>query len=128
MFRLDQKLANIRAGRYKRGDFILADAKDGDMGPSLTSSGPHRQPDGTWTRYRSRAEFLDQIAAIVKQDIVDIMLTSASNLELLNERARAAIEIGKLKRNTDMPIYEPDREKIDVVANSFVDLAEQLGA
>ena len=86
MKRLDSKLARIRSGHYKRTDFIIADAKDGDMGPSLTSSGPHRQPDGTWTRYRSRAEFLDQITAIVKQDIVDIMLVSASNLELLNER------------------------------------------
>lgn len=33
-------------------------------------------------------------------------------VELLNERARAAQEIGKLKRNTKLPIYEPDREKI----------------
>ena len=32
-------------------------------------------------------------------------------VELLNERAKAAQEIGKLKRSTDMPIYEPDREK-----------------
>ena len=32
-------------------------------------------------------------------------------VELLNERARAAQEIGRLKRSTDMPIYEPDREK-----------------
>ena len=32
-------------------------------------------------------------------------------VELLNERARAAQEIGKLKRNTNLPIYEPDREK-----------------
>jgi chorismate mutase len=31
-------------------------------------------------------------------------------VELLNERARAAQEIGKLKRNTSMPIYEPQRE------------------
>ncbi|MGH9495594.1 MAG: chorismate mutase [Candidatus Sulfotelmatobacter sp.] len=31
---------------------------------------------------------------------------------LINERARAAVEIGKLKRNTAMPIYEPDRERI----------------
>ena len=30
---------------------------------------------------------------------------------LLSERARAAVEIGKLKRNTSMPIYEPDRER-----------------
>jgi len=32
-------------------------------------------------------------------------------VELLNARAQAAHEIGKLKRNTSMPIYEPDREK-----------------
>jgi chorismate mutase len=33
-------------------------------------------------------------------------------VQLLSERARAAMEIGKLKRNTSMPIYEPDRERI----------------
>jgi chorismate mutase len=33
-------------------------------------------------------------------------------IELLNERAHAAREIGKLKRNTSMPIYEPHREKM----------------
>ena len=33
-------------------------------------------------------------------------------VELLNERAHAAREIGKLKRNTSMPIYEPIREKM----------------
>jgi chorismate mutase len=32
-------------------------------------------------------------------------------VELLNERAQAAHEIGKLKRNTSLPIYEPEREK-----------------
>jgi chorismate mutase len=35
---------------------------------------------------------------------------------LLNERASAVVEIGRLKRNTNLPIYEPDREK-EVVAN-----------
>jgi chorismate mutase len=35
---------------------------------------------------------------------------------LINQRAAAAIEIGKLKRNTDLPVYEPDREK-QVFAN-----------
>jgi chorismate mutase-like protein len=33
-------------------------------------------------------------------------------VELISERARAAVEIGKLKRNTSMPIYEPDRERV----------------
>jgi chorismate mutase len=36
---------------------------------------------------------------------------------LLNERAAAAIEIGRLKRNTDLPVYEPDRER-QVIANA----------
>jgi hypothetical protein len=85
MKRLDQKLARILAGKYQSSDFIIADAKDGDMGPSLTSSGPKRAKDGSWTRYRSRAEFLDEIRAIVRQDLLDIMLVSASNLEVLNE-------------------------------------------
>ena len=33
-------------------------------------------------------------------------------VELLNERARAAVEIGRLKRHTSLPIYEPERERI----------------
>lgn len=41
-----------------------------------------------------------------KIDELDLRL-----VDLLNQRARAAQEIGKLKRNTRMPIYEPDREK-----------------
>jgi chorismate mutase len=31
---------------------------------------------------------------------------------LLCERAKAAIAIGKLKRKTSLPIYEPDRERV----------------
>ena len=33
-------------------------------------------------------------------------------VQLLSERARAAVEIGRLKRDTSLPIYEPDRERI----------------
>jgi len=35
---------------------------------------------------------------------------------LLNERASAAVEIGRLKRDTNLPIYEPERER-EVIAN-----------
>jgi len=35
---------------------------------------------------------------------------------LLSERARAAVEIGKLKRDTNLPVYEPERERV-VFAN-----------
>jgi chorismate mutase-like protein len=37
-------------------------------------------------------------------------------VDLLSQRARAAVEIGRLKRDTAMPIYEPDREQV-VLAN-----------
>jgi chorismate mutase len=37
-------------------------------------------------------------------------------VELLSERAKAAVAIGQLKRHTSMPVYEPDRERI-VFAN-----------
>ncbi len=40
-------------------------------------------------------------------DEIDLRL-----VELLNQRAKLAQEIGKLKRNTSMPIYEPNRERI----------------
>jgi chorismate mutase len=32
-------------------------------------------------------------------------------VDLLSERARAAVEIGRLKRDTNLPIYEPERER-----------------
>src|SRR6202046_1949810 len=82
MFRLDDKLARIHSGAYKRSDFIIADAKDPDMGPGLHAVGPG-SGEG---RFKTRAQFLDSIEAIVKQDVVDIMLTSVSNLESLVKR------------------------------------------
>jgi chorismate mutase len=42
----------------------------------------------------------------IKIDEIDRKL-----VELLNQRAHAAHEIGKLKRDLGMPIYEPDREQ-----------------
>lgn len=82
--RLDRKLANIRAGRYTRSDFMIADAKDSDVGAGVTATGfdwSTRPP-----RRRSRQEFIAQIEEIIEQDIVDIMLLSQSNLELLDEK------------------------------------------
>jgi len=32
-------------------------------------------------------------------------------VRLLNERARVAVEIGRLKKERNVPIYQPDREK-----------------
>ncbi len=33
-------------------------------------------------------------------------------VKLINQRAECALQIGRLKRNSDLPVYEPDRERI----------------
>jgi hypothetical protein len=85
MKKIDTKLRNIRAGTYTRADFMIADAKDADMGGGIGMAGPRRRPDGSFDGLRSRREYLDAIKAVVKQGIVDIMLVSASNLEALTQ-------------------------------------------
>ena len=32
-------------------------------------------------------------------------------IELLNQRSRCALEIGKLKQSANLPLYQPDREQ-----------------
>lgn len=86
MKNIDKKLENIRAGKYTRSDFMIADAKDADMGSGILMAGPRRRPDGTFDGMRSRRDYLDAIARVVEQDIVDIMLVSISNLEVLAEK------------------------------------------
>lgn len=41
-----------------------------------------------------------------KIDELDLQL-----VRLLNERSRCAIEVGKIKRTAQLPLYQPDREK-----------------
>jgi hypothetical protein len=75
---LSAKLARIRSGRYSPPDFVIADAKDADMAFAIPGMGP--RPDGS---QRTRAEFLESIRNICSTGIIDVMLTSASNGELL---------------------------------------------
>jgi hypothetical protein len=82
--RLDQKLARIAADPSGAKDFILCDAKDSDMGFGLAHGGPVVDGDGRAVgRLKSRAAFLEQVRAIVAQDVVDLMLLSVSNLRTL---------------------------------------------
>jgi len=76
---LDQKIANIRANPHSAKDFILADAKDADMGQGLAATGK----DAMTGKPRSLAEYRQQMRSIVKQGLVDIMLMSASSSEVL---------------------------------------------
>jgi DhnA family fructose-bisphosphate aldolase class Ia len=70
MLTLDKKLANIRAGRYSADDFIIADAKDGDIGFGRG-------------RHTPRATHLQAIRDMTRSGLVDIMLMSASTAERL---------------------------------------------
>ncbi|MDP0495554.1 MAG: hypothetical protein Q7Q73_05040 [Verrucomicrobiota bacterium JB024] len=86
---LDQKLSRIHAGTATAQDFIIADAKDADMAFGITAPGPNRagacphgynESDGC---YKTLADYREQIRAVIKQGLVDIMLLSASNVEQL---------------------------------------------
>lgn len=82
--RYDRKIAAIRAGAYRPGDFILADAKDSDVTGGVRATGPRRDAAGRIVGYRTRPEFLDQMRRIARQDVVDILLGSAGNIEALH--------------------------------------------
>ena len=77
---LDRKLAKIQSGSYKSADFIIADAKDGDMGFGRTAPGPSRQEP----RLKTKAEYLASMTDMTKSGLVDIMLVSASSAEALH--------------------------------------------
>jgi hypothetical protein len=79
---LDRKLAAIRAGDYKPTDFIIADAKDGDIGFGAASPGPLPEDP---TRFKPRAAHLRAITEMTRSGLVDIMLLSASSAERLSE-------------------------------------------
>jgi DhnA family fructose-bisphosphate aldolase class Ia len=81
---MDLKLARVRAGAYKPTDFIIADAKDGDMSGGTSSPGlrfdERNQPSD---RMRPIADYRADMRRIVESRLVDIMLTSLSSAEAL---------------------------------------------
>jgi hypothetical protein len=81
---LDQKLARLRANPAA-ADFILADAKDGDMGLGISCPG---KPAAGEPGFRSLAEYRNFMREITRQGLVDIMLMSASSSELLTIEER----------------------------------------
>lgn len=84
---LDEKLARIRGGNYTAKDFIIADAKDGDMALGVGTPGPELDADGKPTgRMRPLKVYRDGMEAMVASGEVDIMLTSLSSAEYLTRR------------------------------------------
>lgn len=85
---LDQKLKAIHAAPHSCKEFIIADAKDADMGFGVAAPGPQPracpQGDDEGQRcFKTLEDYLNQIRAVIEQGLVDIMLLSASNLEKL---------------------------------------------
>lgn len=78
---LDRKLAAIHADPAGCREFILADAKDADM--AFGVGAPGRSPeryDGE-LKFKTLADYREQIRQIIRSEFVDIMLMSASTSE-----------------------------------------------
>lgn len=85
---LDRKLAAIHANPHGCREFIIADAKDADMAFGIGAPGLSPERHDGEVRFRTLAEFRDQIRQIVRQGVVDIMLMSASTNEVLTIEER----------------------------------------
>ncbi len=90
---LDEKLRSIHADPHGSPEFIIADAKDADMAfgvasPGLARAGASPESHANEVRFKTLAEYRDQIRQVIEQQIVDIVLMSASTCEQLaiNER------------------------------------------
>src|SRR5215469_10207261 len=84
--RLIDKLNRIRSHSSTR-EFILADARDADMAWGVPCTGK-AHPSADTAPYRTMPEFHEQIRAVARQGIVDIMLASISTMSLLAHRER----------------------------------------
>ena len=83
---LDQKLARIRAGNYTPADFIMADAKDPDMAFGIACPGPARDTSGRLLDHlATRPVFLQTMRDMTNSGLIDIMLTSVSTAQILQE-------------------------------------------
>lgn len=85
---LDLKLAAIHADPAGCKEFILADAKDADMAFGIGAPGRSPEMHAGEVRFRTLAEYREQIREIVRQGIVDIMLMSASTNDVLTLQER----------------------------------------
>src|SRR3954451_1088053 len=80
---LDRKLAAIHANPGGR-DFILADAKDGDMALGIGAPGRSPEAHSGEVRFRTLEDYREQMRLITRQGLVDIMLMSGSSNHALN--------------------------------------------
>ncbi len=80
---LARKLKAIHADPSGCREFIIADAKDADMAFGIGAPGLSPEKHDGELRFRTLAEYREQMRIIVKSELVDIMLMSASTAEVL---------------------------------------------
>ena len=81
---LDDKLKNIRTDNYKPSDFIIADAKDADMGGGRRAPGFVREKNGLLTNKPATYQsYLLKMEEMTKSEMVDVMLMSMTSAERL---------------------------------------------
>lgn len=85
---LDRKLAAIHADPSGCKEFILADAKDADMGFSIGAPGKSPERHDREVRFKTLAQYRQQIRDVIAQGVVDIVLMSASTSEVLTIQER----------------------------------------
>jgi hypothetical protein len=85
---LDRKLAAIHADPHGSREFILADAKDADMAFGIGAPGQSPEQHAGELRFRTLAEYREQMRQIVRSELVDIMLMSASTSDVLTLQER----------------------------------------
>ena len=90
---LDEKLRSIHADPHGSPEFIIADAKDADMAFGMSAPGEVRKSASPEShpgelRFKTLSEYRDQIRQVIDQQIVDIVLMSASTCEQLAVRER----------------------------------------
>ncbi|MCT7378164.1 hypothetical protein [Chelativorans salis] len=100
---LDRKLVHIRSGAYRGSDFIIADAKDGDMGGGASVAGPEVDEAGRPTGLmKPIAAYRSAMKAMVASGLIDIMLMSLSSAEaLIVENAFADTDVTPAVRLND---------------------------
>ena len=84
---LDEKIERICNGSATE-DFILADAKDGDMGFGIAAGGPNDDAGADRFEYRTLDGYRQAMRDVTKQGLIDIMLMSASTSEQLTTREK----------------------------------------
>ena len=84
---LNIKLKKIKNNKYTSKDFIIADAKDGDLAMGITTPGPQRNKKGQLLKgFKKLADYKEAMETMTKSQLVDIMLMSASVGESLVQK------------------------------------------